>query len=75
MRSQPLDMGYVVAAANLHAFNYGLKGERDPNIYRKVLTSMHIPPFVPKSGVKIQITENDPVANAGGDGRLIALAF
>ena len=54
-------MQYIVAAANLHAFNYGLKGERDPTIYRKVIESMDIPKFVPKSGVKIQVNENEPV--------------
>ncbi|ORY32545.1 putative ubiquitin activating enzyme [Naematelia encephala] len=58
-----LDMQYLVAAANLHAYNYGLKGERDPALFRKVVESMQIPPFVPKSGVKIQVNENEPVAN------------
>ncbi|RXK40091.1 ubiquitin-activating enzyme E1 [Tremella mesenterica] len=63
----PLDMEYIVSAANLHAFNYGLKGEKDPALFRKVLESMKIPEFVPKSGVKIQINENDPVANNDAD--------
>ena len=61
-------MQYIVAAANLHAFNYGLKGERDPAIYRKVIESMEIPKFTPKSGVKIQINENEPV-NSEKDGK------
>ena len=56
-------MQYIVATANLHAFNYGLKGERDPGIYRKVIESMDIPKFTPRSGVKIQINENEPVGN------------
>ena len=56
-------MQYVVAAASLHAFNYGLKGERDPAIYRKTIESMTISNFTPKSGVKIQVNENEPVSN------------
>ena len=62
---QPADLDYVIAGANLHAFNYGLKGERDPAVFKRVLDSMNIPEFKPKSGVKIQINENDPVATAG----------
>jgi len=57
----PLDMAYLVSAANLHAFNYGLKGERDPAVFRKVVEGMNIPEFKPKSGVKIQVNENEPV--------------
>ncbi|OCF60450.1 ubiquitin-activating enzyme E1 [Kwoniella mangroviensis CBS 10435] len=56
----PLDLDYLIAAANLHAFNYGLKGERDPALFRKVLESFEIPEFTPKSGVKIQVNENEP---------------
>ncbi|OXB40053.1 hypothetical protein LQV05_000119 [Cryptococcus neoformans] len=63
----PLDMEYLIAAANLHAFNYGLKGERDPALFRKVVESMNIPEFTPKSGVKVQINENEPVDNNGND--------
>jgi len=63
----PLDFAYLVAAANLHAFNYGLKGERDPALFKKTVEAMQIPEFKPKSGVKIQINENDPVAQGSND--------
>ncbi|WVQ99264.1 hypothetical protein IAU59_006396 [Kwoniella sp. CBS 9459] len=63
----PLDFDYLVAAANLHAFNYGLKGERDPALFRKVVQSMTIPEFTPKSGVKIQVNENEPVPQGDDD--------
>jgi ubiquitin-activating enzyme E1 len=56
-------MEYIVAGANLHAFNYGIKGSRDPAVFRKTLESMIVPEFTPKSGVKIQVNENEPVAN------------
>ncbi|KAJ7781530.1 ubiquitin activating enzyme [Mycena metata] len=64
--SDPLHLQYIIAAANLHAFNYGLRGETDPAIFRKIADSVIVPEFVPKSGVKIQITENEPVPQAGG---------
>lgn len=68
-RHQPLHLQYIIAAANLHAFNYGLRGETDPAIFRKIADSVIVPEFVPKSGVKIQITENEPVPQAGGAGK------
>ncbi|EPS43694.1 hypothetical protein H072_2288 [Dactylellina haptotyla CBS 200.50] len=55
---------FIVAAANLHASNYGLNGSSDLNLYRKVLDSMMIPDFKPQSGVKIQANDNDPDPNA-----------
>ncbi|RSH82231.1 hypothetical protein EHS25_005941 [Saitozyma podzolica] len=62
-----LDMEYLVAAANLHAYNYGIKGTRDLAVFRKVIESMEIPEFTPKSGVKIQINENEPAPQANDD--------
>lgn len=38
---------FIVSAANLHAFNYGLKGDTDPAIYEKVLSDIHVPDFTP----------------------------
>ena len=51
----------------MHAFNYGLKGERDPAVFRKVIEAQKVPEFVPKSGVKIQVNENEPVPQDNGD--------
>ncbi|GFZ44106.1 Ubiquitin-activating enzyme E1 1 [Saitozyma sp. JCM 24511] len=62
-----LDMEYLVAAANLHAYNYGIKGTRDLAVFRKVIESMKVPEFTPKSGVKIQINENEPVPQDNDD--------
>ncbi|KAJ6599342.1 ubiquitin activating enzyme [Mycena vulgaris] len=64
--NDPLHLQYIIAAANLHAFNYGLRGETDPAIFRKIADSVIVPEFTPRSGVKIQINENEPVAQAGG---------
>lgn len=62
--ASPDHLDYIVAAANLHAFNYGLRGETDPTIFRKVADAVIIPEFTPKHGVKVQINENDPVSRA-----------
>ncbi|KAN0062349.1 E1 ubiquitin-activating protein [Thecaphora frezii] len=59
---------YIVAAANLHAENYGLKGETDPAFFKKVLANVQVPEFVPKSNVKVQVNDNEPVNNSSNDG-------
>ena len=61
-------MEYIIAAANLHAFNYGLRGDTNSALFRKVADSVIVPEFTPKSGVKVQISDNDPVPQATGSG-------
>ncbi|KAI9842629.1 MAG: E1 ubiquitin-activating protein [Sclerophora amabilis] len=58
-------LGFVVAAANLHAFNYGIKnsGVSEDQI-KKVLDGMIIPEFSPNPTVKIQANDNEPDPNA-----------
>ncbi|KAH9951667.1 ubiquitin activating enzyme [Amylocystis lapponica] len=58
---------FIIAAANLHAYNYGLRGETDPTIFKKIADEVIVPEFTPKSGVKVQINENDPAQEAGSD--------
>ncbi|KAI8086353.1 ubiquitin-activating emzyme E1 [Halteromyces radiatus] len=60
-------MDFVVYAANLHAFNYGMKGETDRNLFRRELTKILVPEFKPKEGVKIQVHENETVDNSSSD--------
>lgn len=55
-------MDFIIAAANLHAFNYGLKGETSPAIFAKTLSAIVLPPFTPKAGVQVQIKDDEPVA-------------
>jgi hypothetical protein len=64
--SQSTHLAYIIAAANLHAFNYGLKGFSDPEQYKKVAEGVIVPEFTPKSGVKVQVTENEPVQQEAG---------
>merc|ERR1740138_1505671 len=49
----PLHLDFIIAAANLRAFNYGLKGSTDRAFIKKVADSVMVPEFVPKQGVKI----------------------
>jgi len=71
---QPTHLSFIIAAANLRAFIYGLKGTVDENHYRKVADAAVVPKFSPRSGVKIQVNENeaDPeAAAADGDASTI----
>ncbi|PVG03605.1 putative UBA1-ubiquitin-protein ligase, E1-like enzyme [Serendipita vermifera] len=56
----PVHLDYIVAAANLHAFNYGLHGNPDLELYAKVASAVKVPEFAPKSNVKVQINDSDP---------------
>ncbi len=59
-------MGFVVAAANLHAFNYGINSNDSISQarYLKVMDNMIIPEFSPNPGVKIQADDSEPDPNA-----------
>lgn len=63
--SNSTHMGFVVAAAHLHAFNYGIKGDGVTSKHvREVMENMIIPEFSPSSSVKIQADDNEPDPNA-----------
>lgn len=53
-------MDFIIAAANLHAFNYGLHGTNDPQVYIKVASAARIPDWKPNIRFKVQINDNDP---------------
>ena len=46
-------MDFIVAAANLRAQNYGLKGSTDVEFMKRAAESVMVPEFMPKQGVKI----------------------
>jgi len=52
-----LHMDYVVAAANLMAEVYGIPKNTDRVYIAEVLTTVNVPKFEPKSGVKIAVTD------------------
>ncbi|KAI0394351.1 putative ubiquitin-protein ligase [Xylariaceae sp. FL0594] len=61
----PTHFGFIVAAANLHAFNYNINTMGiDKDVYLKVLDNMIVPDFTPDPGVKIQANDSDPDPNA-----------
>ncbi|KAJ5433342.1 Ubiquitin-activating enzyme [Penicillium daleae] len=67
--SNPTHIGFVIAGANLHAFNYGIKNPgADNEYYCKVVDDMIIPEFTPSSNVKIQADDNEPDPNAQPSG-------
>lgn len=56
-------MGFVVAAANLHAFNYGINTNGvSSDIYQQVMNDMIVPDFSPNPAVKIQADDSEPVS-------------
>ncbi|KAJ2902031.1 E1 ubiquitin-activating protein, partial [Coemansia aciculifera] len=65
--SNSVHVDFVVAAANLYAFTFGLKGSRDRDYIKAAAAAVDVPPFTPKSGVKIQANENDASAEADVD--------
>lgn len=64
-------LDFIVAAANLRASVYGIKGRTDKKYVSKVLGNVIVPDFAPKDGVKI--ASNDAAAkesNEFADGNL-----
>ncbi|KAH6681138.1 hypothetical protein F5X68DRAFT_211958 [Plectosphaerella plurivora] len=61
--SNPTHFGFVVAAANLHAFNYNIKSPgNDRDLYLRELENVIVPDFAPAEGIKIQANDSDPVS-------------
>lgn len=57
--NEDMHLDFVIATANLHAFNFGIKGSRDKALILKALKNIEVPEFVPKSGVKISVTDQE----------------
>jgi len=64
--NNPTHFTFVLAAANLHAFNYGIpqKQQSDKSEIVGILDNMMIPDFKPDSNVKIQANDSDPDPNS-----------
>lgn len=59
-------MDFIVAAAHIRAFNYGLKFDLNRDLVRAKLADIIVPEFVPKSGVKISANEAEEASGANG---------
>uniref|UniRef100_G3P654 E1 ubiquitin-activating enzyme n=1 Tax=Gasterosteus aculeatus aculeatus TaxID=481459 RepID=G3P654_GASAC len=57
--SNELHMDYVVAGANLFAQSYGMPGSTDRAGVIKILQDVKVPPFTPRSGVKIHVSDQE----------------
>jgi len=56
----PLHLDFVIAAANLRAHVFGLKGERDPTAFKAMSSKIVVPPFQPQAGIKIEVDRRRP---------------
>ncbi|MCO5581805.1 hypothetical protein L7F22_035694 [Adiantum nelumboides] len=56
---EPLHYNFIVAAANLQATVYGLKGCQDRALFLDVLRNIDVPAFQPKEGIKIATSDSD----------------
>lgn len=68
-QSQSIHLDFIVAAANLHAFNYGLRGDTDLALFKRVADSVPVPEFAPKSGFKVQVSDNDAPPDNASSGK------
>eukprot|EP01027_Heterolobosea_sp_BB2_P001334 GEZU01002038.1.p1 GENE.GEZU01002038.1~~GEZU01002038.1.p1 ORF type:complete len:1006 (+),score=425.20 GEZU01002038.1:121-3138(+) len=55
--NDPLHMGYIIAAANLRAFNYNIPGRADPEYFKPILASVMVPEFTFNAKIKINVDE------------------
>ena len=54
-----MHVDFIEAAAHIRAFNYGLKMDLSREELARRAADVMVPEFVPKSGVKIQVTEGE----------------
>jgi ubiquitin-activating enzyme E1 len=52
-------LDFVVAAANLRAHMFGIKGNTDREHFKQVLSNAIVPEFAPRDGVKIAANESE----------------
>jgi ubiquitin-activating enzyme E1 len=64
----PLHIDYILAAANLKAQVYGIPQNRDREAIASMIKNVIVPEFIPKSGVKIAVTDAQmQVSNGAGN--------
>lgn len=62
--NNPLHFDFVISAASLHAFNYGITGAQvSKSHYKNLVENMIIPEFNPDSNVDIQADEHETDPN------------
>jgi len=70
---ESMHFDFVESAANLRARIYGIKGSKNPEEIKTILKQVVVPEFVPKTGVKIAVTdaEAQQQAEQGSDSQLL----
>jgi len=63
---QPLHLDFIVAAANLRAAIYGIAQMRDHRAIAAMALEVEVPVFVPKAGVRIEVTESEVQSRNNG---------
>lgn len=58
---------FVMSAANLKAEMYGINGTRDRTALLEMINEVPVPEFVPRSGVKIAVTDAEANNMMSGD--------
>ncbi|KAG8238590.1 hypothetical protein J437_LFUL018299, partial [Ladona fulva] len=61
----PLHIDYIVAAANLKAEVYGIVQNRNRDFITDVVSKVEVPPFTPKCGIKIAVTDAEAQSASG----------
>ncbi|CAL1539269.1 unnamed protein product [Lymnaea stagnalis] len=69
--NKELHLDYVVAVANLKAFMYGVPQCKDRSKIKNIVDQVHVPVFVPKAGVKIEVTDSE-VASSSNNSETLA---
>lgn len=66
--SNDVHLDYIVSGANLKAYLYNLPGTpiRDREQIKQMVSTIHLVPFSPKSGVKIAVTDAEAQASLDG---------
>ena len=61
---QPTHLAFIVAAAHLRAFNYGIVPPTSHAVTPDLIARVPVPRFSPRAGVKIQVNEAEAAAAA-----------
>jgi len=65
--ADPLHIEFITATANLLAFIFKIKQNRDIEYIRKVVQAVKVPEFQPSKGVRIKENENDNTQEGSDD--------
>nr|CDS33642.1 ubiquitin modifier activating enzyme 1 [Hymenolepis microstoma] len=67
--NNPTHLDFIVSAANLRAFMFGIPECRDASLIAKKAAMVKVPEFVPRSGVTIEVTDAEMASRPRNAGR------